>query len=465
MVVENTVPVDTATKVNNKVVKNTNETNNVVINNISPVDTTTKSNLIVENNTVTNNINTNVNNPPINNITNNTITEALNKTGFGFSLLPVNAYSNVSPIPMNVPLPEGIVFKVQIGAFKSPVKNEAFKGLNPITGETLEGSQYVRYYVGLFYSEDAANIVRNQIKPIGYTDAFVVAYKDGKRISLFDARRMLKENGNNENYNLLAQAEVEKVKNRTVAPVNQNTNTNNQTDNNDQVNNTTAQNNVKQAVNSTNVSKTSGLFYTVQIGVYKNPVSSEDLKNLSPIYEEQAYGFIRYTTGKYSDFKKADNEKNRIIQLGIPDAFVSAYYNGKRISVVEATKIEMQNPGANSEQVEVKYPEQTVDVKQNNNLPIDKGAINFKVQIGAFKEQVPVDKVNQFLTLSSNHGLDQERDENGSNVYSVGKFNTYDEAVKMRDVLINEGVKDAFVVAFNGKVKISVNEAKNILNQ
>jgi hypothetical protein len=465
IVENNTTPVDTSNNVKNTVIENNNQNNNVVINNVSPVDTATKTNLVVENNNVTNNINTNFVNPPDNNTSNKSITEALNKTGFGFSILPVNAYNNTSPIPMNVPLPEGIVFKVQIGAFKAPVKNEAFKGLNPITGETLEGSQYVRYYVGLFYSEDAANIVRNQIKPIGYTDAFVVAYKDGKRISLFDARRMLKDGGDNENYNLLAQAEVEKVKNRTVAAVNQNANINNQNNNNNQVNNTTAQNNVKQVVNSTNVSTTSGLFYTVQIGVYKNPVSSEDLKNLSPIYEEQAYGFIRYTTGKYSDFKKADNEKNRIIQLGIPDAFVSAYYNGKRISVVEATKIEMQNPGANTEQVEVKYPEQTVEVKQNNNLPADKSAINFKVQIGAFKEQVPVNKVNQFLALASNHGLDQERDENGSNVYSVGKFKTYDEAIKMRDVLINEGVKDAFVVAFNGKVKISVNEAKNILNQ
>lgn len=486
VVINNVSPVDTTTK-SNLVVENItvpNDTtskanNNVVINNVSPVDTTTKSNLVVENitvpidtttktnnnvienittnnNIVTNNT-SNVDNPPVNN---NAITQALNKTGFGFSILPVNAYSAASPIPMNVPLPDGIVFKVQIGAFKAPVKNEAFKGLNPISGETLAGSQYVRYYVGLFYSEDAANIVKNQIKPIGYNDAFVVAYKDGKRISLFDARRMLKENGKTEEYNLLAQAEVNKIKNRAVEnPVNQNIN-NNQTNNN-----TVNQITLKQPVNTTNVSNVSGLFYTVQIGVYKSPVTAQDLKNLSPIYEEQAYGFIRYTTGKYSDFKKADLEKNRIIQLGIPDAFVSAYYNGKRISVAEATKIEMQNPASATDQIEVKYPEQNVEVNQNANLPVDKTAILFKVQIGAFKEQIPVNKVTQFLEMAANHGLDHERDETGSNVYSVGKFKTYDEAVKMRDVLINEGVQDAFVVAYNGKVKISVNDAKNILNQ
>ncbi len=357
---------------------------------------------------------------------------------------------------MNIPLPDGIVFKVQIGAFKAPVKNESFKGLNPITGETLEGSQYVRYYVGLFYSEDAAAIVRDQIKPIGYNDAFIVAYKDGKKITLFEARRLLKEKGDVENYKQLAQAEVDKIKNRTNEPVNNKTNEQQHTT---QLNN--QQNN--QTVNSTNVTNTSGLFYTVQIGVYKNPVSAQDLKNLSPIYEEHAYSFIRYTTGKYNDFKKADIEKNRIIQLGISDAFVSAYYNGKRLSVADALKIEIQNKGTSTEQIEVKYPEQQINNKQN--LSIIKDSIVFKVQIGSFKEQVPVAKVARYLEIAANYGLNQDKDENGIIIYSIGKFKSYDEAIKMRDVVINDGEKDAFVVAYSGRQKISVNDAKKTLEQ
>jgi len=458
----------------NPVNNQNNETNNIIENNNNaPVDTVTKSNVIVnnisdivdtisnfnkknveENYTITKNKTENINVSNVN--TNNlSISDALNKEGFGFSILPVNAYSNASPIPMNAPMPEGIVFKVQIGAFKAPIKNESFKGLSPVTGEALAGSQYVRYFVGLFYSEEAATIVRDQIRPIGYYDAFLAAFKDGKRIPLYEARRLLKEKVQSEEYKLLSQAEVDKVKNRTLNAANQNINK-------QLVYNKNATN---IPVNSTNVTKTSGLFYTVQIGVYKNPVTAGDLKNLSPIYEEQIYGFIRYTTGKYADFKKANLEKNRIVQLGITDAFVSAYYNGKRLTTGEASIIEKQNPGAYTEQIEVKYPEQEIDVNQNTNLPMNKDSVVFKVQIGSFKEKVPVNKVNRFLELASNHDVEQERDATGIIAYFVGKFQSYNEAIKMRDILINEGANDAFIVAFNGKQKIPVNYAKKLLNQ
>lgn len=454
-------PVDTLANKNLTVENTSNNNNNSNQRTVNPVDTTTTKPLIADNNN-NNNQNTsisNVTNPVNNNTSNPDITAALNKEGYGFSFLPVNAYSNAHPIPMNPPLPDGLVFKVQIGAFKAPVKNEAFKGLNPVCGETMAGSAYVRYYVGLFYSEDAANLVKNQIKPFGYNDAFIVAYYNGKRISLFEARRLLKESTSQENYNLLAQAEVEKIKNRVVnQPVNNQGNIQNQGNNK-------ATTDVA-PVNSTNVNQTAELFYTVQIGVYKNPVTANDLKNLSPIYEDNAYGFIRYTTGKFSDSKKAEIEKNRIVQLGITDAFVSAYYKGKKITLNEAANIEKQNQGKTQNDVNVTYPEQSIPTNQNTvNQPVNKEDIVFKIQIGAFKEQIPVDKVNDFIDVAANHGLDQENDASGSVIYSVGKIKKYEEAVKLRDVLINEGFKDAFIIAYNGKQKISVNEAKSLLNQ
>ncbi len=480
--------IDTTQKTNVIIENNTNQID-TLNNNVQPnaIDTVIKTNIVELNNNIekidtaqkiissnktnnqtNNNIKNVDNSQAVNNQNllsdNSAVNEALNKQGFGFSNLPVNAYSNANPIPMNMPLPDGIVFKVQIGAFKSPVKNETFKGLNPISGETLEGSQYVRYYVGLFYSEDAATIVRDQIKPIGYKDAFIVAYKDGKKITLFEARRLLKEQGEVEKYELLTQAEVNKIKNRVSNNDNNLQNISNIVNDNKVVVNNTNTIQIKATVNSTDVTATSGLFYTVQIGVYKTPVSSQDLKNLSPIYEEHAYGFIRYTTGKYNDFKNADIEKNRIVQLGITDAFVSAYYNGKRLSVADALKISIQNKDVKSDQVEVKYPEQQIDNTQNN-LKIVKDSIVFKVQIGSFKEQVPVEKVTRYIELASNYGLNQERDESGATVYFIGKLKTYDEALQLRDVLINEGEKDAFIVAFSGKQKISINDAKKILNQ
>lgn len=397
--------------------------------------------------------NTNVRTDPANTNT-PAINEALGKAGFGYTMLPVNAYSTANPIPMNVPLPEGVVFRVQIGAFKAPVKNEAFKGLSPVNGETLAGSAFVRYYVGMFYSEEAANIVRNQIKPYGYHDAFIVAYYNGKRISLLEARRLLKETSSPDYYNILAQAEIEKMKSRVTGSPGDTKTTS-----------ATADKTAKssQIIETTNVSQITDLFYTVQIGVYKNPVTKSDLKNLSPVYQDNAYGFIRYTTGKFSDSKKAEIEKNRIVQLGISDAFVSAYYKGKKITLTEAAAISKQGQVVTTEEG-VTYPEhKTPDTKS---LPsMNKDDIYFKVQIATFKEKVPIEKVNEFLQIAANHGLDQEKDNSGATTYSIGKFKSYDQALQTRDMLINEGIKDAFITAFCGTQKIQVNEAKSLLNQ
>ncbi|WP_111707882.1 MSCRAMM family protein [Lutibacter citreus] len=75
-------------------------------------------------------------------------------------------------------------------------------------------------------------------------------------------------------------------------------------------------------------------FYSVQIGVFKNQVTPTQLLNLSPIfYEELPNKTSRYISGKYNLKSEAINAKNKIIKLGIKDAFVVAYLNGTKIKV------------------------------------------------------------------------------------------------------------------------------------
>ena len=86
-----------------------------------------------------------------------------------------------------VHLVNGIVFKVQISASsrKIETKSSNFKKLSPISREQ-EGKLY-KY----FYSEESSyEIAKKRLeeaKSKGYDSAFIVAYKDGVKISLADA--------------------------------------------------------------------------------------------------------------------------------------------------------------------------------------------------------------------------------------------------------------------------------------
>lgn len=452
---------DTNTNINQ-----TKETNNQVEDLNTDVNINQSSK---ETNTTKNLLNNQQNNQVIaeNKATTNTVVSNESKsiipinvtTPMGFSFMSQSQYSETNPIPINPLLPEGLIFKVQIGAFYSPVKADAFNGLSPISAEKLEGSKYYRYFVGMFYSESAAIMVRDFIRPMGYKDAFVVAFYNGKRITLFEARQLIKQNTTPE-YEKLAQEESIKITAVTsVSPtmIVQNKQTENTINPNNVTNNQFALGSL--------VNETKELFYTVQIGVFKTPVPHKALKNLSPIYEDHSYNFIRYLVGKFNNRKDADVEKNKIVALGITDAFVSAYYKGQKITLAEAASIEAMNPNVLISKSDKVNFTQDIDNETTTNVGnVDINNLYYKVQIGSFKDKVPFDIAAKFVQISGQYGIDQQI-ENGATVYYAGKFKSYEEAAKCKNNIVNQGFKDAFVIATDGKQKISIKQAKELLLQ
>lgn len=83
-----------------------------------------------------------------------------------------------------------------------------------------------------------------------------------------------------------------------------------------------------------------GLIYQVQLGVFKKPVVPEKFKGLTPIYQKQTEEGVKYTTGMFETLSDVQEAKKYILSLGFTDAFITAYYNRKKISIAEASKIE-----------------------------------------------------------------------------------------------------------------------------
>ena len=82
---------------------------------------------------------------------------------------------------------KGVVFKVQISASGKSLETvpENFKGLTNISKDA--STAVIKYYYGATDTYNEAKELLNTAKEKGYTSAFVVAFKDGKKITVQEA--------------------------------------------------------------------------------------------------------------------------------------------------------------------------------------------------------------------------------------------------------------------------------------
>ncbi len=90
------------------------------------------------------------------------------------------------------------------------------------------------------------------------------------------------------------------------------------------------------------------------------------------------------------------------------------------------------------------------------------GSINYHVQIGAYKNNVTTEKVAAELNLTDIINSDMHE---GLNKFLVGNYSEYKEARNKRETLRSGKVKDAFVSAYNGPKRVTVQEALMITSQ
>ena len=242
--------------------------------------------------------------------------------------------SELKKIPVEVKTPMGLIYRVQVGAFARPIPETHFKEFSPVSGEKIENSNIIRYMAGYFNTASTVVDAREKIRQLGYSDAFVVAYCDGKRISFGEARQLearhacigkKAEEIQMEVARNIAQNLGLEDTSKTLKPVAEHT-----------------YNQAPGAAKAWAIEQFDGdqLFYTVQVGVFNRPVTRDLLFNLEPLYTLRLdNGQIRYSVGMYGDLMHAVNLQSEVRKKGIPDAFVVAYYRGNRISVSKAREL------------------------------------------------------------------------------------------------------------------------------
>jgi hypothetical protein len=253
------------------------------------------------------------------------------------------------PILIDQQMPAGVVYKVQIGAFKNDIPKELFSDMTPVMGETT-ASGVTRYTAGLFATPEAAEKARALVRERGYRDAFVVAYDDGSRVSMAQAQRSAQPLPAGST--VAAMVPVERPAAVIQAPVVQPALA---PADDAQVlasypataeallqqfappTDATSYYNDPTAAPARQVETVKGLFFTVQVGVYSKPTALDKLFNITPLNSERTEtNKIRYTTGVFLDMDKVRSRKDQAVTLGVKDAFITAYLNGKRIPMRDA---------------------------------------------------------------------------------------------------------------------------------
>jgi hypothetical protein len=103
------------------------------------------------------------------------------KFDYSFKILPEGCFAEDNTIP------QGIVYQIQMFSSSEKAKVKSLKGLSPVFEQKTVSGRYV-YRVGLFstYNDVLSNL--NAVKKVGFRTAFIVAYIDGKEVSVSKAR-------------------------------------------------------------------------------------------------------------------------------------------------------------------------------------------------------------------------------------------------------------------------------------
>jgi hypothetical protein len=190
---------------------------------------------------------------------------------------------------------KGIIYRVQLGAYKNKLSPTMFKKAGKVLELKTEDG-YFKYASGSYKTLADAAAHKADLVYEGYEDAFITAYEKGKRVGLNKAGATFEDKNYKENLNESA--------------------------------------NTGSAIDKSLVS------FKIQLGALKKPNDTsldEQLKELKDVDKNPTpSGLMRITAGEFKNYNDAVNYKNTLAEKGIIGAFVIGTFKNEVISIQEA---------------------------------------------------------------------------------------------------------------------------------
>ena len=202
-------------------------------------------------------------------------------------------------------VPQGLIYRIQIAVFRNPVTLSYFKGLSPIYGFKVEGTDKTIYYAGMFRKIADARKALPSVKSKGFKDAFVIALLDNKRVSADRAAALEKEWGGRAFYAI--EKIVPETRADTITPT---------------------------------------LTFRVEVVRSPNPLTEDAVEGMRKIAGNRGLdiqlledGKIDYVIGKFITFETAAEYADLLNRNGYREAKVVAWLGKKQIPVETARQL------------------------------------------------------------------------------------------------------------------------------
>lgn len=170
-----------------------------------------------------------------------------------------------------------------------------------------------------------------------------------------------------------------------------------------------------------------GVVYRIQIGAFGTPREPQFFKGMVPVFGEKAGALTKYFIGNLTTYSSAEKALGVVKSKGFKDAFIIAWYNGKKVTPQRAQSLEGATP-------QVARPAE-----------IDSGKI-YKIQVGVYDNELPESIAKTIRTIVAGKEITRTDNGQGQKVFSVGNFSTLDEAQRVKDNLVASGIVNAVVI-------------------
>lgn len=201
----------------------------------------------------------------------------------------------------------------------------------------------------------------------------------------------------------------------------------------------------------------SGLIYRIQLGVFSKTPDISFFKGLSPVAGFSIAGSSakRYFAGMFRRMSDAAASLNRVKQMGFRDAFVTAVMDGKAVSAERAALLEKEWGTR---------PLVTVVEAQK---PGGQEAATLVFRVELLRSPVPPgdSETESYRKVAGNRGFEIIEKEDGTFVYLIGKFITFESASEYAGLLNRNGFREAKVTAYAGSTEIPVETAKQLFEK